>query len=185
MSDLSDRYRKLSADFTRRVEAVPDGAWDRPSPCDGWVARDVVRHLVDWMRAFVRDGWGVARPVIPSVDTDPVGAWVALRDALQRALDDPAVAARRRSDPHLGDVSFEAAFARAGLPDVLVHTWDLARATGLDEKLDAGEVALVVAGIGSYDDTPMRTSGHYGPAVPVADGATDQDRLLAFMGRRP
>lgn len=45
MSEIAERYRKVAADFTRRVDAVPDDAWDNPTPCDGWVARDVVGHL--------------------------------------------------------------------------------------------------------------------------------------------
>jgi uncharacterized protein (TIGR03086 family) len=185
MRDVPDRYRALSAAFTATVEDVPDDAWDDPSPCEGWVARDVVGHLVEWLPAFFLDGWGLDRPAIPSVDDDPAGAWIALRDGLQAALDDPAVAGRRRPDPHLGEVSFADAIATIALPDILVHTWDLARATGLDETLDADEVALVVAGIGTYDDSAMRTSGHFGPAVELPAGSGDQDRLLAFMGRRP
>jgi Mycothiol maleylpyruvate isomerase N-terminal domain len=46
VSEISDRYRRVAGQFTRRVEAVPDGAWDNPAPCEGWVARDVVGHLV-------------------------------------------------------------------------------------------------------------------------------------------
>jgi uncharacterized protein (TIGR03086 family) len=137
------------------------------------------------MPALFLDGWGVDRPVIPSADTDPVGAWIALRDALQAALDDPEIAGRRRTDPHLGDLSFADAVATVALPDILVHRWDLARATGQDDFLDPEEVAVVVARIGTYDDTAMRTSGHFGPVVALPAGASEQDRLLAFMGRRP
>ncbi len=183
--EISDRYRTLSAAFTATVAGVPDGAWENPTPCEGWVAQDGVRHLVDWMPAFFLDGWGVDRPEIPSVDVDPVGAWIALRDALQVALDDPEVAARRRSDPHIGELSFADAVATVALADILVHTWDLARAAGLDDTLDPDEVAIAVAGIGTADDAPMRTSGHFGPALELPDGAGEQDRLLAFMGRRP
>jgi Mycothiol maleylpyruvate isomerase N-terminal domain len=51
VSEISDRYRRVAGQFTQRVEAVPDGAWDNPAPCEGWVARDVVGHLVEWMKA--------------------------------------------------------------------------------------------------------------------------------------
>jgi uncharacterized protein (TIGR03086 family) len=73
-------------------------------------------------------------------------------------------------------------------PDVLIHTWDLARAAGLDEVLDPGEVARNVAGVEAMDPTveeAMRDSGHYGPRVEVPADADAQTRLLAFMGRRP
>jgi uncharacterized protein (TIGR03086 family) len=185
MRAVPDRFRRLSAAFTTTVEDVPDDAWGDPSPCEGWVARDVVRHLVEWLPAFFLDGWGLDRPPIPSVDEDPVGAWIALRDALQAALDDPEIAGRRQADPHLGELSYAEAVATIALPDILVHTWDLARAAGLDDTLDAEEVAIAVAGIGTYDDAPMRASGHFGPAVELPAGGGDQDRLLAFMGRTP
>jgi hypothetical protein len=31
----------------------------------------------------------------------------------------------------------------------------------------------------------LRDSGQYGPAVPVADDASPQDKLAAFIGRDP
>ena len=68
--------------------------------------------------------------------------------------------------------------------DVLVHTWDLARATGLDETLDPEEVHRYVSGM-EEADVAMRQSGHYGPRVPVPDDADQQTRLIAFTGRRP
>ena len=68
--------------------------------------------------------------------------------------------------------------------DLLIHTWDLARATGLDEELDAGEVHRMYVGIQPMDQV-LRESGHYGPRVPVADDASEQARLLAFTGRQP
>ena len=52
MSEISERYRKVAAAFTQRAEAVPDDAWDNPAPCEGWVARDIVGHLVEWLPAF-------------------------------------------------------------------------------------------------------------------------------------
>ena len=72
-------------------------------------------------------------------------------------------------------------------PDVLIHTWDLARAAGLDEALDPGEVARNAAGVEAMPpevDQAMRDSGHYGPRVEVPADADAQTRLLAFMGRR-
>jgi uncharacterized protein (TIGR03086 family) len=189
MSETSLRFEKVAAGFTARAEAVPAGAWERPAPCDGWVARDVVRHLVEWLPGpgFLLGTFGVDTGPIPSVDTDPAGAWAVVRDAIQRALDDPAVATRVEDCGPPGRLSFEAAVDMTCTPDVLIHTWDLARATGLDERLDADEVARNLAevdGMPPEVDAAMRGSGHYGPRVPVPDDADPQTRLLAFMGRR-
>src|ERR1700730_5612367 len=96
MSEISERYGKVAGQFTRRVTAVSDDAWDNPAPCEGWVARDVVGHLVGWLPAFFFDTWGIEPRPAPSVDEDPVGAWKAVDVAIQSALDDPEVAERER-----------------------------------------------------------------------------------------
>jgi uncharacterized protein (TIGR03086 family) len=81
-------------------------------------------------------------------------------------------------------VTVAQAIDQFGTNDILVHTWDLARATGLDETLDATEVGRMLAGMEPYDEA-MRQSGHYGPRVEVPDDADEQTRLIAFTGRRP
>jgi uncharacterized protein (TIGR03086 family) len=70
------------------------------------------------------------------------------------------------------------------LGDVVVHTWDLARATGLDETLDADVVHDMLVGMEPLDDM-LRASGQYGPKVEVGADSDEQTRLIAFTGRRP
>ena len=190
MSETSERFALVAEGFTVTVEAVPDDAWEHPAPCEGWVARDVVRHLVEWLPGpgFLLGAFGVETRPIPSVEDDPAGAWAAVRDAIQRALDDPEVAGRVEDCGPPGRMSLEAAVDMTCTPDVLIHTWDLARATGLDERLDADEVHRQVIAIDALPpgvDEAMRGSGHFGPRVEVPDGADEQTRLLAFMGRNP
>lgn len=177
------RYRNVARGFTARVVAVPADAWDHPAPCDGWVARDVVGHLVEWLPAFFVDTFDLDAPTIPSVDDDPVGAWRALDARFQSALDDPEIATRERETP-MGSVTFAHAVDMIATTDILIHTWDLARATGLDETLDPDEVAGLLAGMEPMDEA-LRTSGHYGPRVEIADDADEQSKLLAFLGRHP
>jgi uncharacterized protein (TIGR03086 family) len=187
MSEISDRYRTVAAQFTERVKAVPDTAWSNPAPCEGWVARDVVRHLTDWLPGYFFDQWDVALRPVPSVDDDPLGAWLAVDGTIQDALDDPAVADSRR-ETRMGPSTFAEQVDMICTPDVLIHTWDIARAAELDETLDAGEVARGAAEVDAMPpevDEAMRSSGHYGPRVAVPDDADAQTRLLAFMGRHP
>lgn len=183
MSATADRFRSLSGAFGDRVRAVPADRWQAPAPCEGWVARDVVRHLVAWVPGFF-EGSAVRFPELPSVDEDPVAAWDALAAAVQAALDDPEVAPSQVIS-RAGTHAVETALARFVLPDVLVHTWDLARAAGLDDRLDAGEVRALLAGLGALDEEVLVASGHYGRRVPVADDADDQTRLIAMTGRDP
>jgi uncharacterized protein (TIGR03086 family) len=179
----AERYHWIAAGFTERVAAVPPGSWDAPAPCAGWVARDVVRHLAEWLPAFFVDRWGLVADPIPSVDEDPAGAWAALDATLRRALADPAVADAERDTP-MGRRTFAETLDMIGTTDVFLHTWDLARATGGDERLDPDEVHRLYEGMLPLDEV-LRTSGHYGPRVAVPDDADEQTQLLAFIGRTP
>ena len=102
MSEIADRYRRVSGRFTERAAEVPDRAWENAAPCEGWVARDVVRHMVDWMPSFFVSGGGPRLPVGPSVDDDPVGAWTVMSDGIQALLDDPAAAVSEITHPQAG-----------------------------------------------------------------------------------
>jgi uncharacterized protein (TIGR03086 family) len=184
MSEISERYRRVAEGMTRRVVAVPEPAWENPSPCAGWDARDVIRHMVEWIPEFLASGAGLELPTGPSVDDDPAAAWQCLSDGIQTVLDDPQTAATRFSHPRAGNHSVEDAIAMFFLGDVLIHTWDVARATGGDEVLDAEEVHRMLSGVEPYDEM-LRASGQYGERVTVPDDADEQARLIAFMGRQP
>ncbi len=179
----AEEYRSIAGVFTERVRGVPEGAWENEAPCEGWVARDVVRHLVEWFPAFLRDGAGVELPTGPSVDEDPVVAWTTMSDGVQALLDDPATPTKVLQNRHVGDVPLDAAVSQFFTADVFLHTWDLARATGQDETLDPERCATMLAGMEPWDEA-LRSSGQYGPRVEVPDDADAQTKLLAFIGRR-
>jgi uncharacterized protein (TIGR03086 family) len=184
VSDVGERYGRAAAGFTDRTRAVPDGAWENPAPCEGWAARDVVRHLVEWVPAFFAAAGAPPLPAGPSVDEDPAGAWAALDAGLQSFLDDPELSARIINHPYVGQHRLDDAIGTFVLGDVVVHTWDLARATGLDETLDAEIVHDMLVGMEPLDEM-LRESGQYGPRVEVAADADEQTRLIAFTGRQP
>src|SRR5262249_12046208 len=121
-SDCAQRYRRVASGSTRRVEAVPEDAWLLPAPCEGWVARDVVRHLVELVPPFLQEGAGVDLPVGPSVDTDPPDEWLAMSNGIQRLLDRPDDASRMFDHPMVGRCRLDDAVMTFILPDVLIHT---------------------------------------------------------------
>jgi uncharacterized protein (TIGR03086 family) len=147
------------------------------------VARDVVQHLVEWGPSMLFENWDIQKPDIPPVEDDPVGAWSAVDQAIQAALDDPEVAKRER-ETQMGLSSLENVADMIWTNDVLIHTWDLARATGQDDVLDADCVKRMYAGMEPMEDA-IRNSGHFGARVPVSADADEQTKLLAFVGRRP
>jgi uncharacterized protein (TIGR03086 family) len=184
LSDLNpaERHRQIAGTFTDRVRAVKH--WDTPAPVAGWTARDVVRHLVEWFPSFLAAGAGVDLPGGPSVDDDPVAAWQVQCDGVQAVLDDPGTPQRTLVNRHIGDVPLDQAIDRFYTADVFMHTWDLARATGQDDRLDDDFCAVLLAGMEPLEDV-MRSSGQYGPRVPTPDGADAQARLMGFIGRDP
>jgi uncharacterized protein (TIGR03086 family) len=177
-----ESHRRVAAGFTRRVDGAPAGSWDDPAPVDGWRARDVVGHLVTWFPGFLEGGAGIVLPR-GDVETDPVAAWHAQAEAVQAVLDDPASADKVLSNPYVGEVPLPQAIDRFYTADVFMHTWDLARATGQDETLDADMSRELYEGMVPIEDM-LRSSGQYGAAVPVPDDADWQTRMLGFIGRK-
>ena len=176
----ADRFRRLAVTFSATVDAVPTGAWDSPSPCEEWSARDIVRHMVD-SYASVLGRAGLEIPAGPSVDDDPAAAWAHGRDAVQAILDDPDLAATEY-DAFGGRAKVGETFGSFMCVDLVVHRWDLASAAGLDATIPADDVAFARAFSERMGDM-VRTSGAFGPEVAVPDDADEQTRLLAFLGR--
>jgi uncharacterized protein (TIGR03086 family) len=182
MSDIAERYERITSHFTDRVRAVPADAWDNPSPCEGWTARDVVGHLTEWIPGFF-GSQGITFPAVPSVKDDPVGAWETVQRTISGLLADPDVATRPIETPFMAQ-SFAETVDMIVTGDVFTHTWDLARATGQDDTLDADQLQRMIAGMGSMPEEMLRADGMFGPRIDVPDDADDQTRFLGFVGRR-
>jgi uncharacterized protein (TIGR03086 family) len=181
MSEIADRYRTNAAAFSDKVAAVPADQWDVPTPCPEWTARELVQHVVDTQGMFL--GFiGEDAPDAPSVGDDPEAAIRTATGAVQAALDDER--ATQEFEGFFGTSTFEAAVDRFLATDLTVHGWDLARATGQDETIRSEEIPRVRSVAESFGDA-IRSPGAFGPAVDAPEGADDQARLLAFLGRRP
>jgi uncharacterized protein (TIGR03086 family) len=180
--DPAERHREIAGRFTERVRGTR--SWDTPAPVPGWTARDVVGHLTGWFPGFLASGAGIELPRGASVDEDPVDAWVVHSDGVQAVLDDPATAAREFTNPHIGTVPVPVAIDRFYTSDVFMHTWDLARATGQDDRLDPDLCADLLGGMEAMEEV-IRSSGQYGARVTVPADADAQTRMLGFIGRDP
>ncbi|HKP42368.1 TIGR03086 family metal-binding protein [Mycobacterium sp.] len=76
------------------------------------------------------------------------------------------------------------AVAMVGLTEVVIHGWDLARATGQTYDVDPGVTEAVLANIAQFA-AQGSVEGLFGAAVPVADDAPVLDRIIALSGRDP
>ena len=178
----AERHRQVAGLFTDRVRGTR--SWDAPSPVDGWAARDVVRHLTEWLSGFLASGAGIELPRGPSVAENPVAAWLVHCDGVQGVLDDPETAHRQLDNPHTGRLPLERAIDQFYTPDVFMHTWDLSRATGQDDRLDPAFCAQLLGQMEQMEQA-FRSSGQFGARVQVPSDADIQTKLLGFIGRDP
>lgn len=173
-----ERHRIYADRFTRVADGVTD--WDAPTPVAEWRARDVVDHLVTWFGGFLETGTGIRLP--DESDADPARRWAARARDVQALVEAPPEIPFRH--PRIGELPVDIAIDRFYTSDVFMHTWDLARASGQDARLDPEACAELLAGMEAMEDV-IRASGQYGAPVEVPANADVQTRLIAFIGRDP
>jgi len=186
MSEISDRYHRNAERFRDVIEQVPADGWSRLSPCEGWSARDIVRHVLDTTTMFLGFVEIEAQRSV-DVDDDPAGAFAEVRALVEGALTDPDVATREYTSP-FGTSVFEQSVDQFLAADLTLHAWDLATATGVPLELDQAEVARLHEGLTAAEarfGPAFRSSGTFGPAVEPPPDADATERLLAFTGRDP
>jgi uncharacterized protein (TIGR03083 family) len=173
-------YDAAHRPLTTVLEAVPAAAWDAPSPCEGWTARDVVRHLVDTQRdLFARHG--VELGDAPDVAADPAGAWRAHAGRVLDVLSDDAVPAIAY-DGHFGPTTLGATLVDFYAFDMLVHRWDVAQTAGLDAGLTDEEVEVMDRSADGFGEA-LYTAGICTPGVTPPEGASREAVVLARFGR--
>ncbi|MFD0890734.1 TIGR03086 family metal-binding protein [Streptosporangium algeriense] len=189
MSDIATRYRNRADIFAAKIAAVEPGRWSDPSPCEEWTARDVVGHIID-MHAVMLRPLGRSLSPAPSVTEDPLAAFAAARADVEALLGDPATAERKVDTP-TGNQTVEQHIDQVVSADMVVHGWDLSRATGQDDTIDPAEVEAMWPHA-QYIPDEMRIPGAFGPGVvvlgpevEVPDDAPLQHRLLGLFGRDP
>ncbi|MEV4639778.1 TIGR03086 family metal-binding protein [Actinoplanes sp. NPDC049548] len=173
LADAADRMGRL-------VAAVPADQWSSPTPCADWNVRDLVAHVVTGTARFTAAITGA--PQAPPPDSaDLPGAFARNSAALVSAFGTPG-ALEKIVDVPFGRVPGAVAL-HLQLTEMLVHGWDLARATGrrpdFPDDLAAQELAFTVQALSSVP--PERSP--FAPPQPIPDTAPALDRLAAMLGR--
>ena len=177
MSETIDRITSLVNDFDRRVTEAGD--WNCQSPCEDWKARDVVAHVANNLNR-VSAGIQGQEPREVGQDEDIVSAWNTSKDGFLSAISSADLS--QNINGPFGPMPAEQLIGRIIATDVLVHTWDLARATGGDENLDQSAVEGSYSGLKPMD-AMLRSPGVMGPKVESPEGADLQTQFLNFLGR--
>ncbi len=181
MSEVSDRYATVADGFSARLAGMTDERWAAaPSPCTEWTARDIVVHVIN-THLHVRAALGDIPAGDVSPDDNLEAQWWSATHAVRTALADDALASRTVGGM-FGEQPFESLVGRLLCADTLIHTWDLARATGQDDRLDEDASEKALTFLTPIDDA-IRRPGGFAPKLPPLPGADAQARLLAFAGR--
>jgi uncharacterized protein (TIGR03086 family) len=155
------------------------------SPCAGWDVRATLNHTLGAVRMFtlVNEGKAVAGDGGDLVGDDPAGAL--------KKVAEPNLASWRRPGALEGDRAYPFGTFPAGaalminLGEVLVHGWDVARATGQDDTMNPDATAVLYEFYAPLPLDEYRAHGAFGPEVVVPERAPVQQRLLGLLGRQP
>ncbi|WP_051772862.1 TIGR03086 family metal-binding protein [Saccharothrix sp. NRRL B-16314] len=175
-------------EFDSRVRRVRPEQWDWGTPCKEWTVRELVNHLVHeqlWAPELLAgctieqvgdrfDG--------DQLGEDPLHSWVLAAAAAREAWIAPKAL---QKSVHLSSGKEPAIeYGWQMTTDLAVHAWDLARAIGVDERIDP-DVAEVVLDYIEPNAESWAASGLFDPPVPVSADADAQTRLIALLGRTP
>ena len=173
MSSPGEVWQMAATKWTELAGQIGEADWEKPTTCDEWTVRELVDHTMHW-QAMGGSALGAG--------TNPGDSWESVHAAFGEALSDPA------------NLEGEAE-AFGGMPkqgviglvigDLLIHSWDLARSLGADDTLPTEAVEATLMGLQRLPVEMLRSETMFGPAIEVADDASPQDKLIAFVGRQP
>ncbi|MEU0006112.1 TIGR03086 family metal-binding protein [Streptomyces sp. NPDC006314] len=187
MVDLGPQTRIVA----RLAESVTDERLTAVTPCPDCAVRNLLGHILMLSVAFrdaARKDLGTTTDTSPTATVPDLGpGW---REELPEVLDELADAWRDPAawtgDTRAGGVDLPGAVAGAVVADELViHGWDLARATGQDYAPDPAALESAFGFLLAAADDPDRGNGLFGPVVPVPEGAPLLDRAVGLSGRDP
>ena len=177
MTEPTEVWRQVADRWTEVYAQIGDDQWDNQTPCSDWTVRELVDHL----------RWHGTALGLLGAATGPQDGWEEIRSALEGLLADPS-----KLD---GTVQEFGGMPKPGLAafligDRLIHTWDLARSIDVDDTLPADAVAATMAGLEHAPREFLRSPSPLGipmmgQPIEVPEDASDQDKMLAFTGRRP
>ena len=183
----SMQYRRALLNTGRIVVGVRPEHLPKPTPCRDWDVRLLLNHIIGGNHMFAEVARGGRVDASGEMEDytrpDPGSNYIASADAVLAAWAEPGAMQRRCHMP-FGDIPAPAAVSIHFL-DIVVHGWDLARATGQDTTIEpdlAAEALDISQGLLSPE---LRETGVFGPEVPISADDPLHDRLVAFMGRRP
>ncbi|MFG3109240.1 TIGR03086 family metal-binding protein [Streptomyces tendae] len=185
--DLGPQTRILA----RLADGVRDDRLADPTPCPDLAVRNLLGHLTGLAVAF-RDA--ARKDLGPTTDTSPEASvpdvGTGWREELAKVLGELAEAWREPDAwtgmTRAGGIDLPGAVAGAVVADELViHGWDLARATGQEYAPDPAALQAAYGLLAAAAEESDRDAGMFGPVVPVPADAPLLERAVGLSGRNP
>ncbi len=189
--DLIALYEAATRQMRRVLAGVKPAQLSQSTPCSEWDVKALTDHIVGgparWAGMIAGDqpatpgalmsaAPGASHPDLPAAYEASAAKFLAevrKPGALQKTIN------MRGREMKVGDF--------VGIPalsDTVIHTWDLAKATGQESKLDATLVQatweLMAPRMATAQPSPA-----FKAAVPVSSTADTQAKLLGISGRDP
>jgi len=177
-----DRFDRAAATATTVVEAITPQQYDDPTPCSNWNVRQLLNHLTGGTKIFtvmVTGGQPVDRTA-DHVGPDHAASFRTAVADLRAALAADGALDGVYAGP-LGEAS-GTMLARMRTNEMMVHGWDLARATGQSTDLDPELAAECIEDIRRVQESG-RAQPMFAPMQDAPADATVADRLAAAAGR--
>jgi uncharacterized protein (TIGR03086 family) len=177
------------------LAGITDEQLAAPTPCPRYTVGDLLDHVGGLSLAFTAAA--TKTPLAAAGPDTPLGDATNLdpdwRETIPAALDDLASAWREDAawDGMTTAGSIEMPGEIAGLvalDELVVHGWDLARATGQPYAVDDTTLGLIrglVADFAPAGDVVNDGTLPFGPAVSVPADAPLLDQVVALTGRDP
>ena len=174
MSNPIELWQTTADAFDARFKAIDKGQWAASTPCSEWTVHELVSHATG---VQVSMGGALGGQAAEGAD------WKAAKAAMEQALTAPGALDGTVDHPLFGTMP-KAMIIGIATTDLLLHTWDLARAIGADETLPTAPAEVALAALQGMPAEFIRAPGRFASAVEVADSADLQAKLLAFSGRK-
>ncbi len=166
----------------RVVDGIRPEQLTAPRPCSEWDALAVLDHTTGLLRSAAEAAGET--PNDPDRGGDPASAFAAAARAADAAFRAPGALERSFAMPW-GETTGET-LATLLFMDLMIHSWDLAKATGQSAALDPDLCGAALSLGRSMMREEYRTlEAGFGPEIAVPTDAPACDRLAGFFGRRP